>query len=73
MTGAQFRTHYQTLGYTRYEIAAELGVSGETIRQVCRRKKVPRLYALAMCWLVAYPGLMAATVAVARAKEALAD
>lgn len=73
MTGAQFRAHYKALGYQRHEIAEELGVSGETIRCVCKRRKVPRIYALAMCWLIAYPGLMAATVAVARARETLAD
>lgn len=69
MTGKEFRAHYKSLGYQTAEIAEELGVCSETIFRIGRRKTVPRVYALAMSWLVSLPGLMKATATVAKARK----
>ena len=71
MTGDEFRETYKRLGYQAAEIAAELGVSYETIRRVQRAKRVPRIYALALSWLTVQPSFAGIVLAIKRARVQL--
>lgn len=73
MTGREFRETYKRLGYQAGEVAAELGVSYETIRRVQRAKRVPRLYALAISWLQVQPHFAGIVLAVKRVRNQLKD
>lgn len=71
MTGDEFRDTYKKLGYQAAEIAEEFGVSYETIRRVQRAKRVPNIYALALCWLTVQPSFAGIVLAIKRAREQL--